>query len=103
MYEIHTTEEFDKKFDKLDKSLQIQIEDEIEQLKSNPYVGKPLGYKFFREKKVKSYRFYYLIYEEHIVVFVISISDKKDQQKAIDTIKSLIPYYRKQIKKKLNL
>lgn len=103
MYDIHITDEFDRKFDKLDKSLQIQIENEIEQLKTNPYVGRPLGYEFFREKKVKSHRFYYLIYKEHVVVFIISISSKKDQQKAINIIKSLIPYYKEQIKKKLNL
>ena len=101
-YKIHTTEEFDKKFDKIDKSLQLQIENEIEQLETNPYVGKPLGYKFFREKKVGSYRFYYLIYEEYVVVFVITISDKKGQQKAIDTIRNLIPHYKEEIKKRLN-
>ena len=103
MYNIYTTEEFNKKFSKLDKSIRTQIDKEIEKLQDNPHTGKPLGYKFFREKKIKNYRFYYLIYEEHVVVFLITISDKKDQQKAIDTIKNLIPYYREEIKKKLNL
>ena len=103
MFKIFTTEEFDKLFNKLDRSLQKQIEKEIEQLQINPDVGKPLGYKFFREKKVKNYRIYYLIYEEYIVVFIITLSDKKDQQKAIDAIKNLIPIYREEIKKKLNL
>ena len=103
MFKIFTTEEFDKLFSKLDKSLQKQIEKEIEQLQINPDVGKPLGYKFFREKKVKNYRIYYLVYEEYVVVFVITLSGKKDQQKAIDTIKNLIPIYREEIKKKLNL
>lgn len=103
MYKIYTTEEFDKDFKNLDKSLKYQIEREIEQLKINPYVGKPLGYKFFREKKIKNYRFYYLIYDEYVVIFVIALSDKKDQQKVIDTIKNLIPFYREEIKKKINL
>ncbi len=102
-YTIYTTKEFDEKFDNLDKSLQIQIEKEIEQLQNNPYVGKPLGYSFFREKKVRNYRFYYLIYEEYVVVFVISMSAKKDQQRVINTIRNLIPYYREQIKKKITL
>lgn len=62
-----------------------------------------MGYKFFREKKVKNYRIFYLIYEEHVVVFVITISGKKDQQEAIDKIRSLIPYYQEEIKEKLNL
>ncbi len=51
-YKIYTTEEFDRDFRKLDGSLQQQIEKEIGQLETNPYVGKPLGYKFFREKKI---------------------------------------------------
>ena len=102
-FNIYTTEEFDKTFIKLDKSIQKSIDDEIEQLEKNPYVGKPLGFRFFREKKVKNYRFYYLIYDEHVVVFVVAISDKKNQQKAIDTIKTLIPHYRSIIEKNLNL
>ncbi|MEK6826424.1 MAG: type II toxin-antitoxin system RelE/ParE family toxin [Nanoarchaeota archaeon] len=90
MYKIFTTKEFDEYYEDLDKSLQIEIDKEIEQLETNPYVGKPLGYKFFREKKVRNHRIYYLIYEEHVVVFVVALSDKKEQQKAISTIKQLI-------------
>lgn len=78
------------------------MDKELEQLKINLYVGRPLGYKFFREKRVEKYRFYYLIYEELVVVFVIAISDKKDQQSTINKIKSLIPYYREEIKRRLN-
>ncbi len=90
VYKIFTTKEFDEYYEDLDKSLQIEIDKEIEQLETNPYVGKPLGYKFFREKKVRNHRIYYLIYEEHVVVFVVALSDKKEQQKAISTIKQLI-------------
>ena len=103
MYKIFTTEEFDKDFMKLDKSLQIQVQKEIEQLKINPHTGKPLGYKFFREKRVKNYRIYFLIYEDNVVVFVIALSNKKDQQQVISKVKFLIPFYREQIKKKVNL
>ena len=102
-FKIYTTEEFNKLFNKLDKELQKQIGKEIDQLEKDPYVGKPLGYKFFREKKIKNYRIYYLIYEDYLVVFVITLSSKKGQQKAINTIKNLIPIYRNQIKKKINL
>ncbi len=103
MFRIFTTKEFDSDFDDLDNSLREKISKELEQLKENPYVGKPLGYKFFREKKVENYRFYYLIYKEHVVVFVIAISSKRDQQSTINKIRSLIPYYREEIKKKINL
>jgi len=60
VYKIFTTKEFEDKFNKLDLSIQIQIDNEIEQLENNPFVGKPLGYGFFREKKIKNFRFYYL-------------------------------------------
>lgn len=100
-YSLYTTEEFDKDFSKLDRSLQIQIEKALTQIEGNPYVGKPLGYMFFREKKIEKWRVYYLIYDEYVAVFAIAISDKKDQQETINTIKSLIPYYREEIRKKI--
>ncbi len=102
-YKIFTTDEFDRRYKKLDKQLQRAIAKEIDQLEDNPFVGKQLSYPFFREKKIMNYRVYYLVYEEYVVVFVITISTKKDQQDAIDKIKSLIPHYQEEIKKKLNL
>jgi mRNA-degrading endonuclease RelE of RelBE toxin-antitoxin system len=102
-FKIYTTEEFDKLFNKLDPNIQKQIGNEINQLEINPYSGKPLGYKFFREKKVKNYRIYYLVYAKYLVVFIVTISTKKDQQKAINTIKNLMPVYGGEIKKRFNL
>ena len=102
-YQIFTTEQFDTDFKEIDNSIKIQIEDEIEQLETNPYVGKPLGYKFFREKKVQGFRIYYLIYDNYVVVYLIAISDKKDQQKVINQIKRLLPFYKEEIKKKFNV
>ena len=101
-YKIFLTEEFKRDFNKCDKSIKDKIEKEVEKLKENPYTGKPLGYKFFREKKVENYRFYYLIYENYIVVYVIAISTKKDQQQVIDKIKILLPVYEEEIKKRFN-
>ncbi len=102
-YRIFITEQFEKDFNKLDNSLQRQIGKEIQQLESNPHSGKPLVYAFLREKKVRNYRIYYLIYEQYVVVFVVAVSNKKDQQEAINAIKKLIPYYREKIKEKVNL
>ncbi|MBI2576907.1 type II toxin-antitoxin system RelE/ParE family toxin [Candidatus Woesearchaeota archaeon] len=101
MFEIYYTDEFEKKFRKLDTQLQEEVKREISQLESNPFGGKPMGYPFFREKRVRELRVYYLIYEDYVIVFVVSLSGKKDQQKTIDTIKELIPYYREEIKKLL--
>jgi len=98
-YKIYTTAEFDRDFNKLDGSIQQKISKEIDQLVENPFVGKPLGYSFFREKKVMNYRVYYLIYSEYVVVFVVALSDKKTQQEVINQIKHKIPLYREEIKK----
>ena len=102
MYKLYTTDEFDRDFDKLENSVQRQIEKILDKIEINPYVGKPLGYEFFREKKIQNYRVYYLIYDTYISVFVIAVSDKKDQQEVINKIKSLIPFYKEEIKKKVN-
>ena len=98
-YKIFRTEEFIKNLYKIDNSLKIKIEKELKQLENNPYSSKPLGYSFFREKKINNYRVYYLIYDELLIVFLIGISNKKDQQKVINRIKYLIPYYKNLINK----
>ena len=102
MYELLTTEEFERDYKKLDKSVRDQIDKEVEQLKTNPFSGKPLGFNFFREKRARNYRIYYLIFEEKIVVFVVAISSKKNQQQTIDKIKHLLPIYKTEIEDRLN-
>lgn len=81
---------FDKNFKKLiPKNVQEDFKKQIKKLLSeNPFSGKPLGYKFFREKKIKKWRIYYLIYEDYLVLYFINVSDKKLQQSTIDKIKS---------------
>ena len=103
LYKIMITDEFDHDFQKLDHSLQIQISKEISQLEQNPYAGKPLGFTFFREKKIHNYRVYYLVYDDYVLVFVIALSTKKDQQKVINKIKHLLPYYKEEVKKKFSV
>ena len=103
MYKIFITDEFKRDFNKYDKSIQDQIEKVIEQLKSNPYAGKQLNYKFFREKKIGNYRIYYLIYDKYVVVSIVALSKKRNQQQIIDKIKMLFPYYEEEIKKRFNL
>ncbi len=66
---------------------------EISQLTINPYVGDPLGYRFFREKKLGPKRVYYLIYDELKAVLMVAISDKKAQQDTINDIKDQLDAY----------
>ena len=79
-WKVITTNDFREDLFKLDNSLASRILKEVDQLKSNPFRGKPLGYKFFREKKVRNYRFYYLIFKEKVLVLIVSLSSKKNQQ-----------------------
>ncbi len=100
IYQIYATEEFMSDYDKLSKSEKDQIDKIREQLKTNPFVGKPLGYRFFREKKIGRKRIYYLIYEDIVVVLMVAISDKKTQQATIDAIKIAFERYREDIRDK---
>jgi len=89
-FNIQTTLEFEKKFKILDNSIKTSIQKVINQLKFNPYLGKPLGYKFFREKKVKNFRVYYLVFDDVLIVLLVGLSNKKNQKEVINNIKKLM-------------
>ncbi len=95
MYAVFRTEKFDKEFARqFSKEEQRQVENfEKKQLVENPDVGKPLGYRFFREKKVGGKRVYFLIYEDIKAVLIVAVSDKKAQQETIDDIRSRLEDY----------
>ena len=97
-FKVFRTKTFDKEFDKLPKSEQREIERFEKKLVENPFVGKPLGLVFFREKKLNGRRVYYLIYEDIVIVLMVAISDKKTQQATIDAIKEKLEEYHKNIK-----
>ena len=101
MVRVLSTKEFDTWEKLLSKDYQEQIDDIIKQLKQSLEVGKPLGYPFFREKKMGKYRIFFLVYEESSTVLLITISDKKAQQETIDKIKEQLDYYREIIKKQI--
>lgn len=84
-FRVFKTEWFEKKFGKLDKSLQKRMEKFVPQLEEKgEAVGKPLsGLPYFREKKFDGYRLYYLVYPSVSVILVVDVSDKKAQEKTI--------------------
>lgn len=88
-----------KKLSKLPKPEQEKVEKFEQQLKLNPYTGKPLGYGFFREKKFDGRRLLFLVYEEHKSIFLVTIIDKKAQQQVIDLIKANLDVYKDQLEK----
>ncbi len=94
-FRVFKTEWLEKKFDKLDKSLQERIEKFVPQLEEKgDVVGKPLsGLPYFREKKFDGHRLYYLVYPSLSVILVVDVSDKKAQEKTIyQVILNLVQY-----------
>ncbi len=95
MYAVFRTQKFDKEFAKqLSPEEQKQVEKfEREKLAQNLYFGDPLGYEFFREKKMKGKRVYFLVYEDLKAALMVGISDKKTQQETIEGIKARLSDY----------
>ncbi|MBI2137303.1 hypothetical protein HYU12_02160 [Candidatus Woesearchaeota archaeon] len=102
-FRIFKTEWFEKKFEKLDGSLQKRIEKFVPQLEERgDVVGKPLGgLPYFREKKFDGFRLYYLAYLEWMVILVVNMSDKKAQQATINEIIANLSKYHEYVYKNL--
>lgn|SRR3989338_2398885 len=98
MFRVFRSEWNEKKLYKLDKSLQTRVIAFEQNLKQEPYQGKPLSYKFLREKKFDGKRLLFLVYEEHQAIFLVTITDKKAQQSEIDVIKTSLDVYQDLLK-----
>ena len=98
MFKVFRTSTFEKELSRLSKAEQILIRKFEEKLVDTPFIGKPLGYKFLREKKFNGKRAYFLIYETYVIVLMIAISDKKTQQETINEIKSQLELYYSYVK-----
>ena len=79
---------------KLPEKDQQRIKKLTQQLTSSPYVGDVLQIKSIREKRLNGKRIYYVIFEDLITILIIAISNKKAQQKTIDSIRSNLNDYR---------
>ena len=93
-YAVYTTESFEKEIEKLSNSDRAIIKKIFIQLKDNPYVGTQIRYKFFREKRIREKRIYYLVYDDLSVVLVVASGGKKAQQETIDEIVKLFPEFK---------
>ena len=96
-WKVFFTVTFEEKLKKREKSFQDWVEKILDQLEENPYVGKPLNVKWCREKKFGKLRIYYLIYENLKAVYLVNLSEKKDQQAIINSIMVLLDVYKKEI------
>ena len=79
---------------KLPEKEREEIKRIVLQLTENPFVGDQLQIKSLREKRLREKRLYYLVVEDLKAVLIIAISDKKAQQKTINSILLKINEYR---------
>lgn len=100
-FKVFRTKTFEKELDRLPKNEKIIVETFEKSLSENPFMGKPLGFVFFREKRLNGRRVYYLIYEDFVVILMVAISDKKTQQATIDSIKEKLDEYYEKVKETL--
>ena len=98
MFRVFRSDWYDKKLNKLEASELERIHKIEQHLPSQPFTGKPFGYTFFREKRFNGKRPLFLVYEEHQIVFMITITDKKAQQHEIDLIKANLEVYKETIR-----
>ncbi len=102
MFRVFVTDEFKEDFNKLDFSNRKRVSKIMKQLKERgDKVGKPLGRRYFREKKFGGKRLYFLVYKQLMVVLAVGISNKKAQQDTINEIISEIKNYDGFVIKKL--
>ena len=94
-YSIYTTDSFEKETEKLSPSDNEIIKNIFQQLKQNPYVGDQIRYRFFREKRIKEKRIYFLIYNDLSAGLVVALSRKKAQKETIGEIVKLLPEFKK--------
>ena len=102
-YVVYTTESFEKEVEKLSDSDKEILQKIFLQLKNNPYVGNSLRYRFFREKRIREKRIYYLVYDDLNAVLVVAFGGKKAQQETIDEVIKCLPEFREYLKRIIEL
>src|SRR3989338_11217837 len=93
-FKVYHSSRFDRELSKYDKAFQDRVDNIEDQIVENPYTGDPLNVKWFREKRYGKYRIYFLVYEDLQATIMVAISEKKDQQKVINTIRLLFSFFR---------
>jgi len=101
-YAVYTLNVFDKNMEKLSPSDKEIINNWFLQLKENPYTGDQVRYRFFREKRLREKRIYYLVYDDLSIVLIVAIGGKKAQQETIDEIVKYFKEYREYAEKLSN-
>ena len=61
-YAVYKTESFEKEAEELSASDKEIVHKILLKLSENPYVGDAIRYRFFREKRIREKRIYFLVY-----------------------------------------
>ena len=97
-FAIFHSKTFDDELKKFPSDFKNWVDKIEDQLVENPFVGDQIRVPWFREKKKDKFRVYYLIYMELKAVYMIGISEKKDQQRVINSIWLLLDEFKEEIK-----
>jgi len=103
MFRVVYSESVEKEAKKLTRFDWKRIEGFAHQLKIEPFSGKPLGYRFIREKKFNGKRLLFLVYPQYLAVYLVIITNKKFQQRMIDKLKNNLPKYEEKLKELLGI
>jgi len=89
-YRLIFDKQFEKRFRKLDKSLQIEGEKKIKRLKINPRdIGKPLKYlPNLYELHLRMYRIFYTVHDYEIKVLFLTVEHKDECDKFLKQLTS---------------
>lgn len=99
MYQIHRVARYVKELGKLDGHYHSFISAFEQKLKEEPFSGKPLSFEFLREKKFDDKRLLYIVYPDLKKILFVAITDKRNQQEAIDFIKAHFKEYLQRVEK----
>ena len=84
MNEVYEVDSFTEFLEKLKPFEKEWIEKVKTQLKENLFVGKPLKFDFFREKRLGSNRLYYFTNVQTSKALIVAYGSKKEQQRIIE-------------------
>ncbi len=85
-YETYATDTFRNLFESLEPDEKRWINNIKEKFRDYP-AGKPLGFGWFREKKYRNKRLYFLVDEGMKKILFVSFASKKRQQEIINFVK----------------
>jgi hypothetical protein len=86
MYEVHETLAYRKSVEKNCSFAQQQsLERYKDRLARNPFIGRPLSVRFFRELKMGSKRAYFVIHTD--AVYLLFVGNKKAQRSDIERLR----------------